>query len=74
MLGVHPDTRGRGIGKRLMHAAMDEARRAGKSVITLDTTEGMKAAQRLYEAMGFRRGPDVVFDDGFRLRLYELPL
>jgi ribosomal protein S18 acetylase RimI-like enzyme len=74
MLGVHPDARGRGIGRRLMHACIDEARRAGKSVMTLDTTERMEAAQRLYEAMGFRRGPDLVFDDGFRLRLYELRL
>jgi ribosomal protein S18 acetylase RimI-like enzyme len=74
MLGVHPEVRGRGIGKRLMYACIDHARRAGKSVMTLDTTEQMKAAQRLYESMGFRRGPDQVFDDGFRLRVYELPL
>lgn len=74
MLGVHPEARGRGIGKHLMHASIDEARRAGKSRMTLDTTEHMKAAQRLYESMGFRRGPDLVFDDGFRLRFYELSL
>jgi ribosomal protein S18 acetylase RimI-like enzyme len=74
MLGVHPEARGRGIGKRLMHACIDQARRAGKSVMTLDTTEQMTAAQHLYESMGFRRGPDLVFDDGFRLRFYELPL
>jgi hypothetical protein len=24
--------------------------------------------------MGFVRGPDEVFDDGFRLRTYEIPL
>jgi hypothetical protein len=34
----------------------------------------MDAARRLYEAMGFRRGPDQVFDDGFRLLTYELAL
>jgi hypothetical protein len=34
----------------------------------------MTAAQRLYEAMGFVRGPDLVWDDGFRLRTYELAL
>jgi ribosomal protein S18 acetylase RimI-like enzyme len=74
MLGVHPQARGRQIGKRLMHACIDRARGAGKTLMTLDTTEQMVAAQRLYESMGFRRGPDMVFDDGFRLRVYELPL
>jgi ribosomal protein S18 acetylase RimI-like enzyme len=74
MLGVHPEARGRGVGRLLMHACIEEARRAGKSVMTLDTTEHMRSAQHLYESMGFRRGPDQVFDDGFRLRFYELPL
>lgn len=74
MLGVDPEARGRGVGRRLMRACIDEARRAGKVRLTLDTTEQMKAAQHLYESMGFRRGPDQVFDDGFRLRTYELSL
>jgi hypothetical protein len=34
----------------------------------------MAAAQALYESMGFRRGQDQVYDDGFRLRTYELEL
>jgi ribosomal protein S18 acetylase RimI-like enzyme len=74
MLGVHPRARGRGVGRRLMEASVEEARRAGKRRITLDTTEAMVAAHRLYESMGFRRGEDTVFDDGFRLRSYELRL
>jgi ribosomal protein S18 acetylase RimI-like enzyme len=74
MLGVHPDDQRRGIGRRLMDACVDEARRAGKRRMTLETTEAMTAAHRLYESMGFRRGPDQVFDDGFRLRSYELAL
>src|SRR5688500_10906290 len=74
MLGVHPDAQGRGIGRRLMLACIDRARRAGKARMSLDTTDQMKAAQHLYESMGFRRGPDLVFDDDFRLRVYELPL
>jgi ribosomal protein S18 acetylase RimI-like enzyme len=57
-----------------MQACIEEARRAGKSLMTLDTTEQMKVAVRLYESMGFSRGPDLVFDDGFRLRFYELRL
>jgi ribosomal protein S18 acetylase RimI-like enzyme len=74
MLGVHPDVQGRGIGRRLMESAADEARRAGKRRVTLETTEAMVTAQRLYESMGYRRVDDLVFDDGFRLRAYELEL
>jgi ribosomal protein S18 acetylase RimI-like enzyme len=74
MLGVHPEDQRRGIGRRLMDACLDQARRAGKRRMTLETTEAMNAAHRLYESMGFLRGPDHVFDDGFRLRTYELAL
>jgi GNAT superfamily N-acetyltransferase len=74
MLGVDPEARGEGVGRLLMEAAVDEARRAGKRRMTLGTTERMVAARGLYEAMGFVRGPDQVFDDGFRLRTYELSL
>lgn len=74
MLGVNPEDQGRGIGRALMDAAVDRARRAGKRRVTLETTPAMAAAQRLYESMGFRRGPDHVFDDRFQLRTYELSL
>jgi ribosomal protein S18 acetylase RimI-like enzyme len=74
MLGVHPNVQGRGIGRRLMEGAEEEARLAGKRRITLETTEAMVTAQRLYESMGYRRLDDLVFDDGFRLRAYELTL
>jgi ribosomal protein S18 acetylase RimI-like enzyme len=74
MLGVLPEAQRGGIGRRLMDAAIREARRAGKRRMTLETTPAMVAAQRLYESMGFRRGRDLVYDDGFRLRWYELPL
>jgi GNAT superfamily N-acetyltransferase len=74
MLGVDPTARVRGIGRALMDAAVAQARSAGKHRMTLGTTERMVAAHRLYESMGFVRGPDEVFDDGFRIRTYELPL
>jgi GNAT superfamily N-acetyltransferase len=56
MLGIHPDVMRRGIGRALMEACLEEARGAGKRRITLETTERMVAAQRLYQTMGFRRG------------------
>jgi ribosomal protein S18 acetylase RimI-like enzyme len=74
MLGVRPDARRRGVATALMDAAIAEARRSGKTFLTLDTTQSMTAAQRLYEAMRFRRAGERVFDDGFRLLSYELPL
>jgi ribosomal protein S18 acetylase RimI-like enzyme len=74
MLGVDRSARRRGVGRSLMHACLREARRVGKGRLTLETTESMTAAQGLYESMGFVRGPDEVFDDGFRLRTYEYRL
>jgi ribosomal protein S18 acetylase RimI-like enzyme len=74
MLGVEQTERRGGIGRALMEACLDRARRSGKARVTLETTENMVAAQRLYESMGFSRGPDEVFDDGLRLRTYEYRL
>lgn len=74
MLGVLPEMQGRGIGRGLMDAAIDRARAAGKRRLTLETAEVMTAAQRMYEEMGFRRGPDWVPDGSFRLLTFELEL
>ena len=51
MLGVDASARRAGVGRALMEACLEEARRAGKARVTLETTETMEAAQRLYEAM-----------------------
>jgi ribosomal protein S18 acetylase RimI-like enzyme len=74
MLGVDPATRGRGIGAALLAACEDRARHAGKTVLTLHTTERMRAAQRMYESHGFERTEDRVFPDGFVLLGYRKPL
>ena len=74
MLGVAPESRGRGVGRLLMDACIDVSREAGKTLLTLNTTERMKVARKMYESMGFRRTPDEVFPDGFVLLAYELPL
>jgi ribosomal protein S18 acetylase RimI-like enzyme len=71
MLGVHPDARRRGVAGRLMAAAEEEARRAGRSRVTLHTTSRMKAARKMYEDLGYRRLADRVFPDGFVLLTYE---
>jgi GNAT superfamily N-acetyltransferase len=74
MLGVAPGVRGRGVGRLLMDASIERARDAGKTVLTLNTTERMKVARRMYESMGFTRTEDEVFPDGFVLLSYEIPL
>ncbi|MGH2660918.1 MAG: GNAT family N-acetyltransferase [Actinomycetota bacterium] len=74
MLGVHPEARRRGIARILMEACADQARRAGKRRITLNTTMRMRAAQAMYESLGFSRMEDRVFPDGFVLLGYSKEL
>ncbi|KWA75698.1 acetyltransferase [Burkholderia ubonensis] len=55
---VYRDARRQGVGARLMAAADDAARAAGKAVLVLDTVTGSDAA-RLYERAGWQRVGDV---------------
>ena len=52
-LYVRPAARGRGLAKRLIAAALDEARRLLYSEIRLDTLPMMGDAQSLYVGLGF---------------------
>jgi ribosomal protein S18 acetylase RimI-like enzyme len=70
MLGVAPDARGRGVARGLLDASFELAREAGRTRISLHTTQRMRAAQAMYEALGFERLPDRVFPDGFVLLSY----
>jgi ribosomal protein S18 acetylase RimI-like enzyme len=70
MLGVDPTARRRGVGRALMVAGEDLARRLGRTVITLHTNDDMVAARRLYEDMGYRRGDDVVTQGGHVILTY----
>jgi GNAT superfamily N-acetyltransferase len=51
---VHRRARRRGLGTALMHAAEEEARRIGRTLLTLDTETG-SAGERLYERLGWTR-------------------
>jgi GNAT superfamily N-acetyltransferase len=57
MLAVLPEFQGRGIGDALVRACLERARTDGRARVYLDTTEPMKAAQRLYLRIGFARTP-----------------
>jgi putative acetyltransferase len=55
---TRPAARGRGVAKALLRKIEDVARRAGKSVLRLETGTYQQEAIGLYERAGFRlRGP-----------------
>ncbi len=66
---VHPRGRRRGVGTALMHAALDAAKKADKTLITLDTRTG-DVSEALYRSVGFKEAgviPDFAYDpDGSR--------
>lgn len=59
MLAVAPGAQGRGIGRRLLDAALDHARAAGWGRLAITTMEWMPTAHALYESVGFVRRPDL---------------
>jgi putative acetyltransferase len=53
-MAVDATVRGRGTGRRLLTAAVAEARRRGASTLVLASSVDLPAAVHLYEAVGFR--------------------
>jgi GNAT superfamily N-acetyltransferase len=53
-LVVHRSARGRGVGRMLMERLEDEARADGKTLLILDTVAD-RAADRLYDRLGWTR-------------------
>lgn len=52
-LAVDPWARGRGLGERLVHAAIEEARRRGAHKVSLRVLGTNPTARRLYSRCGF---------------------
>jgi N-acetylglutamate synthase-like GNAT family acetyltransferase len=52
---LHPDVRGRGLGRRLVGDALAFCRHASYRSVFLWTIDPLTAAARLYEAAGFHR-------------------
>lgn len=65
-IAVDRDWRGRGIGTRLLDAALEAAREIGVEVMYLEVRESNDAARRMYERCGFIRV-------GRRRRYYRRP-
>ena len=59
---LHPDLRGRGIGRRLVEEAVAFAREAGYSTIFLWTVDSLPAAAGLYKSVGFRETENVTHE------------
>jgi ribosomal protein S18 acetylase RimI-like enzyme len=53
VMRVAPERQGRGIGRKLLAAAIEHARQRGYASVILETTPQQEAAVRLYEAYGF---------------------
>ncbi len=77
---LHPDTRGKGLGKKLLAEAIDFARRSDYGRITLRTEHRLTAAAGLYRNAGFKStellpsrpmwGDDIV-EEGYELVLRD---
>lgn len=74
LLAVADAARGKGVGKLLTQACIENARQQGRVQLILHTTLAMQTAWKMYERMGFSRSEDLDFMQGdlgvygFRLR------
>ncbi|HWG02192.1 MAG TPA: GNAT family N-acetyltransferase [Trebonia sp.] len=59
MLAVAPAAQGQGVGRALMLAVIDAATVSGARTLLLSTRPVMKAAQHIYQSMGFIRSPEL---------------
>ncbi|RYY16644.1 MAG: N-acetyltransferase [Chitinophagaceae bacterium] len=74
MVGVHPDFRGKGIGKKLTCMCIDNAREKGEKIIGLHTSEVMDNARHIYESLGFTVYKEIDRIFGVRYWLYKMNL
>jgi len=76
MLGVVPESSGRGVGTSLVRWCIDAAQAAGRLRIALHTERAMRGAQHMYASLGFRRAPEFDWEPlpGVELLAYVLDL
>jgi ribosomal protein S18 acetylase RimI-like enzyme len=75
-LAVRPDFRGAGVGRKLLAAVIERARKLGVEHLVLLTQPEMKAAHHLYDEAGFARLPERDWspESGVTLLAYGLML
>jgi GNAT superfamily N-acetyltransferase len=76
LLAVPPEHRGSGVGRALMEACIEHAKRADKQRLVLTTTQEMAAVRELTERLGFVREPGLDHEPapGVRYQGYALKL
>ena len=65
-IAVRPEHQRRGLGRYLLEEALERGKRLGAKFVQLEVRESNRAAQRLYDFMGFRQV-------GKRKRYYSHP-
>lgn len=61
LLAVNPQIRRKGIGKLLIGACLEQARKEGFEYLMIHSTEYMMDAWKMYERMGFERFSEIDF-------------
>ena len=56
-MAVDEQHRGRGIGRKLLSYVIEQARAAGATLLTLESSNKLASAVHLYESLGFRHLP-----------------
>jgi len=75
LLGVNPETRGKGLGGLLIKACISQAKKENHKHLLIHSTKSMMTAWKMYERIGFVRYPEIDFNQnnvsvfGFRLTL-----
>ena len=73
-LFVHPHRRGKGIGRLLTNAIIQEAKRLGYRRMRLDTVPSMTSAIGLYRSLGFEEIPPYCHNPVPGAKFFELQL
>ncbi|MGX7666433.1 GNAT family N-acetyltransferase [Flavobacterium pedocola] len=75
LLAVDDTQRGKGVGKLLTLACIEKAKNQQLPQMIIHTTNAMKPAWKMYEAIGFKRSQDLDFSQGeLEVFGFRLPL
>lgn len=76
MLAVDPGEQSKGVGRALVRACIDRARREGMTKVVLSSAPWMTTAHHVYEKLGFVRTPERDWSprENIELKTYRLDL